>query len=153
MAHHLLLAHGSAVSTLRSLGPAPIMTINSYAPARPVSDSAQDVAAAAYYDVMQNRLFTDPLLVGSYPEEALPLVEPAIREGDMAIIASPVDFWGVNYYTVNAVRAVDGDIPLEVIPSAGFPVTAFGWAIVPDGLTEILLGCTSGTAIGSRRWW
>jgi len=140
VAHHLLLAHGSAVATLRATGPTPIMAISSYAPARPVSDSPADVAAAAYYDTVQNRLFTDPILLGSYPEEALPLVEPAIREGDMTVIASPVDLWGVNYYTVNAVRAVEGDIPLEVIPPAGLPVTAFGWAIAPDGLTEVLLG-------------
>jgi beta-glucosidase len=58
----------------------------------------------------------------------------------MAVIASPVDLWGVNYYTVNAVRAVDGDIPLEVAAPAGMPVTATGWAIAPDGLTEVLLG-------------
>jgi beta-glucosidase len=139
VAHHLLLAHGSAVATLRSAGPTPIMAINSYAPARPLSDSPADAAAAAFYDVMQNRLFTDPLLLGRYPEEALPLVEPVIRDGDMAVIASPVDLWGVNYYTVNGVRAVDGDIPLEVLPPAGLPVTAFGWAIAPDGLTEVLL--------------
>jgi beta-glucosidase len=140
VAHHLLLAHGSAVAALRSAGPTPIMAINSYAPARPVTDSPADVAAAAFYDTMQNRLFTDPLLLGTYPEEALPLVEPAIRDGDMALIAGPVDLWGVNYYTVNAVRAIDGDIPLEVVPPAGLPVTAFGWAVAPDGLTEVLLG-------------
>jgi beta-glucosidase len=139
VAHHLLLAHGSAVAALRSAGPTPIMAINSYAPARPVSESPADVAAAQFYDVMQNRLFTDALLLGSYPEEALPLVEPVIQDGDMTIIASPVDLWGVNYYTVNGVRAIDGDIPLEVIPPAGLPVTAFGWAIAPDGLTEVLL--------------
>lgn len=139
VAHHLLLAHGSAVAALRAYGPAPIMAINSYAPARPLTDTAADVAAAAFYDTVQNRLFTDPLLLGRYPDEALPLVEPAIRDGDMAVVATPVDLWGVNYYTVNGVRAVEGDIPLEVAPPAGYPVTAFGWAIAPEGLTEVLV--------------
>ncbi len=139
VAHHLLLAHGSAVNALRSAGPTPIMAINSYAPARPVSDSARDVAAAAFYDTMQNRLFTDPLLLGSYPDEVLPLVEPMIKDGDLAVVAAPVDLWGVNYYTVNAVRAVEGEIPLEVTAPDGLPVTAFGWAVAPDGLTEVLL--------------
>jgi beta-glucosidase len=139
VAHHLLLAHGSAVRALRAAVAAPVMAINSYAPTRPAGDSAADAAAAAYYDTMQNRLFTDPLLLGSYPQEMLPLVEPAIRDGDLAVIASPVDLWGVNYYTVNAVRAIEGDIPLEVEPPEGAPVTAFGWAIAPEGLTESLL--------------
>ena len=37
------------------------------------------------------------------------------------------------------VVTVDGDIPVEVVPSAVVPVTAFGWAIAPDALTEVLL--------------
>jgi beta-glucosidase len=44
----------------------------------------------------------------------------------------------VNYYSINAVRAVDGPVPLEVEPPAGYPLTAFGWAIAPEGLTEVL---------------
>jgi beta-glucosidase len=139
VAHHLLLAHGSAVRVLRAAGSAPIMSINSYAPAPPARPGEADAAAAEYNHVMQNRLFTEAILMGEYPDPARALVEPYIREGDMTVVASPVDLWGVNYYTVNAVRALDGDIPLEVVPPAGLPVTDFGWAIAPDGLTEVLL--------------
>jgi len=146
VAHHLLLAHGSAVRALRAAGPAPILSINSYAPARPAGPG--DEAAAEYYDTMQNRLCTEAILLGEYPEQARALVEPYVRDGDMAVVASPVDLWGVNYYTVNAVRAVDGDIPLEVVPPAGLPVTDFGWAIAPEGLTEVLL--TLGRRYGDR---
>ena len=81
----------------------------------------------------------------------------------MAVIASPVDFWGVNYYTVNAVRAVDGDIPLEVVPPAGVPVTAFGWAIclrdskpvafVPLAAGIVLLLCCVVYGESSLRRW
>ncbi|GIG68483.1 GH1 family beta-glucosidase [Phytomonospora endophytica] len=140
VAHHLLLAQGKAVRVLREAGAESVMAINSYAPARPASDSEADRTVAALYDVLQNRLFTDPPLTGRYPEELEPLVAPFVRDGDMDVIATPVDLWGVNYYAVNAVRAVDGPIPLEVVAPEGHPLTAFGWAVAPEGLTETLTG-------------
>jgi len=140
IAHHLLLAQGLGVRALREAGAASVMAINSYAPARPASDSEADRTVAALYDVLQNRLFTDPALTGRYPEELEPLVAPFVRDGDMEVIATPVDLWGVNYYSINAVRGVDGPIPLEVVAPEGRPLTAFGWAVAPEGLTEVLTG-------------
>jgi beta-glucosidase len=136
VAHHLLLGHGLAVRALRAAGPGQVMAVNSFAPARAVS--ADDAALAALYDGLQNRLFTDPLLLGRYPAEFEPLAAPWRRDGDTEIIAGPVDLLGVNYYSINAVRAAEGPVPLEIVPPAGYPVTAFGWAVAPDGLTETL---------------
>ena len=140
VAHHLLLAQGLGVRVLREAGATSVMAINSYAPARPASDSEADRTVAALYDVLQNRLFTDPPLTGRYTEELEPLVAPFVRDGDMDVIATPVDLWGVNYYAINAVRAVDGPIPLEVVAPEGYPRTAFGWAVAPEGLAEVLTG-------------
>jgi beta-glucosidase len=140
VAHHLLLGHGLATSALRAALPGAagqVMPVNSYAPARAVS--ASDAELASLYDALQNRLFTDPLLLGRYPDELEPLAAPHVHDGDLDIIAAPVDLLGVNYYSINAVRASGGPVPLEVVPPAGYPVTAFGWAVAPDGLTESLL--------------
>jgi beta-glucosidase len=134
--HHLLLAHGLAVRALRAAVTTQIMPVSSFAPARPWSQADTDLAAL--YDGLQNRLFTDPLLLGRYPEEFEPLASPWLRDGDLEVIAGPVDLLGVNYYSINAVRASDGPVPLEVVPPPGYPVTAFGWAITPGGLTETL---------------
>jgi beta-glucosidase len=139
VAHHLLLGHGSALAALRARSSRPVMIVNSYAPARPASDAEADVDAAGLYDLLQNRLFTEAVLHGRYPAEVAPLFEPYVADGDLALVSGPVDALGVNYYTVNAVRAVDGPVPLEVVPPAGYPLTGFGWAIAPDGLTEILV--------------
>lgn len=125
VAHHLLLGHGRALEALRAAGNAPVIAINSYAPARPATDSEADRAMADLYDLLQNRLFTEPPLLGRYPEELEPLVEPYVRDGDLDVIAGPLDAWGVNYYSINAVRAVDGPVPLEVVPPEGYPRTAF----------------------------
>jgi beta-glucosidase len=142
VAHHLLLAGGDTVRLLHETSPAPVMAVNSYAPVRPYTDGEADRAMAGLYDVLQNRLFTDPPLLGRYPAELQPLLAPHVRDGDMARVHAPADLWGVNYYSVNAVRAVDdgGPVPLEVLPPDGHQVTAFGWAVAPEGLTETLTG-------------
>jgi beta-glucosidase len=139
VAHHLLLGHGLAVQALRAAaGGSAVMAVNSFAPGRPASDAPQDQAATALYDVMQNRFFVDPVLAGSYPKELEPLAAPSVRDGDLDVIASPIDLLGVNYYSVNAVRASEGPVPLEVLAPPGYPVTATGWAVSPDGLAETL---------------
>jgi beta-glucosidase len=136
VAHHLLLASGQASRVLREHGR--LLGITSYAPARPYTDAEADDDMAMLYDVLQNGLFTDPVLLGRYPLELGPLMEPFVEDGDLAVIHTPPDLWGVNYYTINAVRALDGEVPLEVVPPRGFPLTASGWAVAPEGLTETL---------------
>jgi beta-glucosidase len=139
VAHHLLLGHGHAVQAVRGRSSSPVLAVNSYAPARPASDSEADQAMASLYDVLQNRLFTDPLLLGRYPDELQPLLAPFVQPGDLDAISSPLDALGVNYYSVNAVRAAEGQVPIEVVAPQGYPQTGFGWAVVPEGLTEVLL--------------
>lgn len=139
VAHHLLLAHGRAVPILRAH--APVTLVNSYAPARPAGPGEADNSMAAFYDVLQNRLFTDPVLLGTYPEELVGLLpEDTVHDGDMATIAAPMDGLGVNYYAINAVRAEDDRRLLSVTAPQGYDRTAFGWAIAPEGLTETLTG-------------
>jgi beta-glucosidase len=69
------------------------MITNNYSPAWPASDSAADVAAAKAYDILQNRLFTDPVLTGRYPDLAAFGVGPGgldcVRDGDLAAISVP----------------------------------------------------------------
>lgn len=136
VAHHQLLAHGLGVQVLRHAGAARVMLINSYAPARPASSSEADVNAAELYSLLQNRLFTDPVLAGAYPDELAPMLP--VHDGDLAVIGTPIDALGVNYYSINAVRALDGPVPLEVGAPEGYPTTDFGWAVAPEGLTEAL---------------
>ena len=51
-------------------GPRQVAITNNYSPAWPASDSAADVAATAAYDALHNRMFTDPVLLGRYPDLA-----------------------------------------------------------------------------------
>jgi beta-glucosidase len=141
-AHHQLLGHGLAAAALRAAG-AQVAIANNYAPAWPASDTDADHAAARAYDVLHNRLFTDPLLLGAYPDLS-PVGHPegldCVRDGDLALIAAPVDVLGVNYYMPMRLSALPGSpLPFQMEPIPGYPVTAFGWPVIPAGLTEMLI--------------
>jgi beta-glucosidase len=141
VAHHLLLAHGLGVRALRAGGARQVGLINSYAPVRPVNGSA-DGAAACALDAIQNRLFTEPVLLGQYPAglDAFDM-EPDPQPGDLEIISTPLDYLGVNYYNVLAVSAPEPDdpLPFRLAELPGFDQTASGWPVVPDGMRETLL--------------
>jgi beta-glucosidase len=142
-AHHQLLGHGLATAALRSAGARQVAITNNYAPAWPASDSPADVAAAAAYDTLQNRLFTDPVLLGAYPDLSafgLGADPDYVRAGDLGLISGPIDVLGVNYYAPARLSALpDGPLPFQREPIPGYPVTAFGWPIVPAGLRDLLL--------------
>ena len=142
-AHHQLLGHGLATAALRSAGARQVAITNNYAPAWPASDSPADVAAAAAYDTLQNRLFTDPVLLGAYPDLSafgLGADPDYVRAGDLELISGPIDVLGVNYYAPARLSALpDGPLPFQREPIPGYPVTAFGWPIVPAGLRDLLL--------------
>ncbi len=142
-AHHQLLGHGLACAALRSAGARQIAITNNYSPAWPASDTAADVAATRAYDALHNRLFTDPVLLGTYPDLSafgLPRGLDCIKDGDLAVIAAPLDALGVNYYMPMRLSALpDSTLPFQMEPIPGYPVTAFGWPVVPAGLTELLI--------------
>ncbi|PWJ09098.1 beta-glucosidase [Streptomyces sp. NWU49] len=148
-AHHQLLAHGLAVRALRASGAGDIGIANSHGPTWPASPDRADVEAAGFYDLLLNRLFADPLLLGRYPEGVDELL-PGDAGADLEVIAEPLDWYGVNYYAptrVGAPRGTETDfggvrmpagLPFSVREIEGYPVTDFGWPVVPGALTELL---------------
>ncbi|GAA2453681.1 GH1 family beta-glucosidase [Actinomadura vinacea] len=162
-AHHLLLGHGLAVPVLRERVSGQVAITNNYSPVRAAGGSAGDRAAADALDALQNRLFTDPLLLGAYPDLSAFGIGPGlpfVRDGDLRVISAPPDRLGVNYYSPTMVaapgagsragggpsvlsevgeRLESAALPFEDVPIEGCPVTAFGWPVVPDGLRELLL--------------
>ena len=110
---------------------------------RPV-DELKDRFAAWTLKLLQLHASTDALLLGRYPLalRLLGIDRSAIQPGDLATIAQPLDFFGVNFYNPQYVRAAAaGSVaPLEEAdPPAGFERTEMGWPVIPEGLTELLL--------------
>ena len=135
-AHHLLLGHGLAVERLRDRVPdAEVGIVLNFGPQHPASTDPADVAAAAVKDASFNRWFVEPIAGLGYPTDATGDVRwsgDEIHDGDLDIIAAPLDVLGVNYYTRSLVAADE----LPVTPRNR--VTAMGWEIYPEGLAETL---------------
>ncbi|MFF0410337.1 GH1 family beta-glucosidase [Kitasatospora sp. NPDC004745] len=153
-AHHQLLAHGLAASLLHERG-LEVMLSNNLTPVEPATPSPADATAAAAYDALHNRLFTDPVLLGRYPDlSALGVPDDifgTVRPGDLDLIHSPgLDGLGLNYYNPTRIAApTDPGLPFDLVDIPDVPHTAFGWPVVPDGLRRLLLGLrdTYGTAL------
>ena len=74
-------------------------------PTYSVSQKKEDVRATEISDGYTNRWFLDPLFKGNYPEDMVKLYEQEVGEldfiveGDLNIIATDMNFLGINYYT------------------------------------------------------
>lgn len=150
--HHVLLAHGTAVEALRAKGADTLGIVLNFETATPASDSAEDRAAAARGDAIYNRWFIEAIAGEGYPAEAMEGLAPHMPEGwqeDMARIATPIDWLGVNYYTrANYAADPRAPWPASKTVEGPLPKTAMGWEIRPEGLHEFLLRLAQGPARG-----
>lgn len=139
VSHHLLLSHGLALQALRADGcRAKLGIVLNMAPAEPATDSAEDIAKAQIDDARGLRWYTDPLFKAAYPQEVLDELgadAPRIEPGDMAHIAAPMDYLGINYYSRHVASA---GAPYDA-KTGGLALTDMGWEIYPRGLTNLLL--------------
>jgi beta-glucosidase len=145
VAHHLLLGHGLAVQALRASGASGRIGIaNNHSVVRPATATEEDLAASGMFDLLRNRLFAEPLILGTYPEELLGILPATnlsfMHPEDAAAIAQPLDFYGVNFYNPEVVRAApESPLGFDLVPPDG-EVTGFGWAVEPAALHELLVG-------------
>ncbi|MEU4015560.1 family 1 glycosylhydrolase [Microbacterium sp. NPDC028030] len=143
-AHHQLLAHARAATVLRARGATAVGLVNNHTWVLPLRDTAEDHRAAASYDLLHNRLFSEPLLTGGYPDlEELGLPPMPVREGDLEEIGHSIDFYGINFYNPTTVTAAatESPVPFDIVPTPGAPITGFGpeWPIMPSALRDLLL--------------
>jgi beta-glucosidase len=153
-AHHLLLAHGQAVDIVRQHAPGARVGISQlFSDISPASESDADRAAARRLDGYENRWFLDPVVLGSYPEDMLAWYARQvpidfIRDGDLQVVAAPIDFLGVNYYETKTVADDPGEPyhHARVIPRTG-RLTAGALDVRPAGLGRILHRVRDYTAV------
>ena len=108
--HHALLCHGHGVRAVREHGGRGAkvgITDNSYCPI-PVTETEADITAARKAFRQGNWRVLEPLYRGAYDPayfKAAGADRPVVAKGDMALIAQPTDFLGLNIYTGEFVRA------------------------------------------------
>ncbi len=141
--HHLLLGHGLAVQAFHArfsgndsqrIG----IPLN-LSPVYPADQSDGAKQAATLQDGIENRLYLDSILRGSYPTdviESLGGVWPSssvIQSGDLRIINTPIEQLGVNYYNPIVVAAGPQTV------SGVYPTSVATWeSIYPAGLYDLL---------------
>lgn len=108
--HHALLCHGHGVRAVREHGGRGAkvgITDNSYCPI-PVTETEADITAARKAFRQGNWRVLEPIYRGAYDPayfKAAGADRPVVAKGDMALIAQPTDFLGLNIYTGEFVRA------------------------------------------------
>jgi beta-glucosidase len=101
-------------------------------------------------DGLRNRVWTEPILRGRYPEDTATDLEAfgglPVRDGDLSVIGRPLDLLGINYYFDDVLVAAPG-ASIRHAPGAtdvtgrrpGPEATDMGWPLTPDGLRDLLV--------------
>jgi len=161
VAHHELLAHGTALQAMRAerdsldLG----IVINP-TNVRSSGSPAASSDAIRRVDAIHNRWWFDAPLKGAYPadiiddfEQAYGPLDHIIQQGDNEVIAQPLDWMGINYYFDSMLKGVaKSDAGAKSNRMDAYPTvtdateadqqavhTDMGWPITPEGFTEILV--------------
>lgn len=141
--HHALLAHGKAVPVIRANSPnAQVGIVFDLNAVSAASDRPADVAAAHRFDGCRNRWYLDPIFRGAYPDDMMGLysaLAPRVMPGDMAAIAAPLDYLGVNVYRRSVIAAGDSMPPVNyrrVEPPGIYTFT--GWEVYPPAIYDTL---------------
>lgn len=138
VAHNLLVAHGLAAQAMRAARPqVEVGIVLNMTPPEAADDSPEDRATAERLWQENEGWFLSPLLQAHYPPaawEARAHVAPAVRPGDLALIAQQLDFLGVNYYSRHVVK--DGAF-VSTVPGSEY--TEMGWEVQAPALRRLLL--------------
>jgi beta-glucosidase len=163
--HHVLLAHAASTARFRQLLPQAqvgiALNMSHIYPA--VSSTASVRAADVAFDQLVNS-FLDPIMTGRYPGNLehfsawWQVGAGIVEEGDLARIATPLDFLTINeYHPRYVVDAADLD-DARLLGYAGEPGSPFaigqpfvdvdppsrsktlmGWIVEPNGLRDLLV--------------
>ena len=159
--HNLIKAHAKAVDVYRKkyqvIQQGRIGITNNCDWREPLTESAEDKAAAERALEFFLAWFADPIYKGDYPasmKDRLGKRLPGFTEDEKKLIKGSSDFFGLNHYTTmyasdashkreagsvygNGGLSEDQDVNLSVSPD--WKMTSMQWAIVPWGCRKLLL--------------
>ena len=138
--HHQNLAQGAALRAIAAeRSGLTLGTVLNLQPTVPDSDRPEDVAAAARWDAVWNRVTLDGLMRGQIPALLADKMADFVLPGDEAAIRYPIDLLGINYYSRMTMKHEEGR-PFDV----GWGEarcrrwTGMAWPVQPEGLYDLL---------------
>jgi beta-glucosidase len=143
-AHNGMRAHAKSVQALRARArDGKVGYVLAAQIAQPATDSAEDVEAArqAIFSVREkhqwnNAWWTDPVLLGKYPEDGLALYGkdvPKWKSSDLDEMKQPIDFLGLNIYKADNYRRGANGKPEHVPVPPGYPRSGVDWQPITPG--------------------
>jgi len=142
----ILLSHGLAVQAFRDEnagGKIGLSTI--FFPVHAAGEEPEDLEARRRYDGYFHRWFLDPLFRGSFPEDMLAWYRmkgtdfPQLDCREAGIVAEPIDFLGVCYFSRFVVKQGGGTLlEVEMVDPPAEKANEMGWEIYPEGIYEVL---------------
>ncbi|MET7924357.1 family 1 glycosylhydrolase [Streptomyces sp. NPDC005349] len=163
--HHVLLGHGLAAQALRAAGVrGDVGTTSILISGYPALDDPWDRSAVEDLEFWSNRLMLEPLLTGRHlatEEGYCPVFETgAVREGDLAAIATPLDTLALAwnspmrvtspenlprllppsglFESLNDANRVMAQFGFALLPFDDLPTNGEGWPIMPEALADAL---------------
>lgn len=138
VAHNVMVAHGLGVQAIRSVNSnvRAGIVLNLW-PFEPETESPEDAAAAETIWKESETHFLDPIFKGYYSPEAQEKAGhhlTTFKDGDMALIAQELDFWGLNFYSRHVVNS-DGKI--VNVPASEY--TEMNWEVCAPSLHRLLV--------------
>ncbi len=146
-AHNAMRAHAKSVQVLRARAKdakgTKVGYVLSTQVTQPASDKPEDVEAArtATFAVgnrsqWNNSWFTDPVLLGKYPEDGVKVFGkdlPAFKPSDLDEMKQPIDFLGLNLYKAETARRGADGKPEQVPLRPGYPRAGSDWQSITPG--------------------
>jgi beta-glucosidase len=139
--HYVVLAHGLAVRAIRAHAtPDTKVGISDNIKATtPVIESREHIEAARKAMREENAMYLTVVQEGRYTDQYLKRLganAPTFTAEEMEIIASPMDFLGINIYQPTFVRADDSEIGYAVVPPPdSYPHMLSPWITIgPEAL-------------------
>lgn len=152
-AHHLILAHATAVRIYRHKyrGRGGTIGISNCGDYRYPLDKVRDLDAAERAMVFQIGWFADPIWKGDYPQimkDRLGDRLPAFTPEEKHLVKGSSDFFGLNHYS-SLLAAEPKELPdyegywadmsVDFFSKDTWPKNSMGWSSVPSGCRHLLI--------------
>ena len=141
LTHYVVLAHGMSVQAIRAHTPpgTQVGVADNPIPTTPVTESPEHIAAARIAMREENAQYLTLMMEGRYTDlylKRLGAAAPKFTPAELAIIASPMDFVGINIYQPSWIRADHSEAGYAVVPNpASYPTMSSDWlSIGPEGM-------------------
>ncbi|PPR42451.1 MAG: 1,4-beta-D-glucan glucohydrolase [Alphaproteobacteria bacterium MarineAlpha5_Bin11] len=147
--HHINLAHGYAIQSMRSIRKdLELGCVLNLGPCVPCSDSEEDINATNIYDMYWNRAFLNPMYKGYYPSALENELKKYIFSNDIKNIYQKCDYIGLNHYQHSRVKADKNHLlgargayynekPFGL--SNDVELTSMGWEVVPEAYYDQIM--------------